>query len=117
MGFDGCSQEDQLSRCKASCFKEKLVLWNHYDMYRHDYSRSNTAKVSGATNLYSASYFVINSDFRVYACLQNGTTPDTPNGKPSLDEPTFTDLEPRSAGTSGDGYIWKYLYSIKPVRL
>ena len=62
-----------------------------YDMYRHDYSRSNTAKVSGA-NLYSASYFVINSDFRVYACLQNGTTPDTPNGKPSLDEPTFTDL-------------------------
>ena len=85
-----------------------------YDMYRHDYSRSNTAKVSGATNLYSASYFVINSDFRVYACLQNGTTPDTPNGKPSLDEPTFTDLEPRSAGTSGDGYIWKYLYTIAP---
>ncbi len=85
-----------------------------YDMYRHDYSRSNTAKVSGATNLYSASYFVINSDFRVYACLQNGTTPDTPNGKPSLDEPTFTDLEPRSAGTSGDGYIWKYLFTVSP---
>jgi hypothetical protein len=32
----------------------------------------------------------------------------------SLDEPTFTDLEPRSAGTSGDGYIWKYLYTLKP---
>jgi hypothetical protein len=46
--------------------------------------------------------------------LQNGTTPDTSNGKPSLDEPTFTDLEPRSAGTSGDGYIWKYLYTLKP---
>ena len=27
--------------------------------------------------------------------LQNGTTPETPDGKPSLDEPTFTDLEPR----------------------
>ena len=25
-----------------------------YDMYRSDYSRTNTAKVSGATNLYSA---------------------------------------------------------------
>ena len=25
-----------------------------FDMYRHDYSRSNTAKVSGATNLYSS---------------------------------------------------------------
>jgi len=85
-----------------------------YDMYRHDYSRSNTAKVSGATNLYAASYYVLNSDYRVYICLQNGTTPDTPNGKPSLDEPTFTDLEPRSAGTSGDGYVWKYLYTLKP---
>ena len=46
--------------------------------------------------------------------LQNGTDPENPNGRPSLDEPTFTDLEPRSAGTSGDGYIWKYLYTIKP---
>ena len=85
-----------------------------YDMYRHDYSRSNTASVSGATNLYSSNFVVLNSDFRVYACLQNGTDPDNTEGRPSLDEPTFTDLEPRSAGTSGDGYIWKYLYTIKP---
>jgi hypothetical protein len=85
-----------------------------YDMYRNDYSRTNTAAVSGATNLYAATYFVLNTDYRVYECLQNGTDPDNPNGKPSLDEPTFTDLEPRSAGTSGDGYIWKYLYTIKP---
>jgi len=33
-----------------------------YDMYRHDYSSSNTAPISGATNLYSANYYVINSD-------------------------------------------------------
>ena len=26
----------------------------------------------------------------------------------------FTDLEPRSAGGSGDGYIWKYLFTIDP---
>jgi hypothetical protein len=86
-----------------------------YDMYRHDYSRSNAAKVSGALSLYSATYYVINSDYRVYICLQNGTDPDNLNGRPSLDEPTFTDLEPRSAGNSGDGYIWKYLYTIKPT--
>ena len=85
-----------------------------YDMYRHDYSRTNTAKVSGSTSLYLANYFVMNSDFRVYICLQNGMDPDNPTGRASLDEPTFTDLEPRSAGTSGDGYIWKYLYTIKP---
>ena len=92
-------------------------LWTSgttYDMYRSDYSRTNTAKVSGATNLYAATYFIINSDYRVYACLHNGIDPDNPNGRPSLDEPTFTDLEPKKAGTSGDGYIWKYLYTIKP---
>ena len=87
------------------------------DMYRHDYSVTNTASVSGATNLYSAFYYVMNSDFRIYVCLQNGTDPNNPNGKPSLDEPTFTDLEPRSAGSSGDGYIWKYLYTIKPTEV
>ena len=85
-----------------------------YDMYRHDYSRTNTAAVSGSTSLYLSTYFVMNSDFRVYICLQNGTSPDNPTGQPSLDEPTFTDLEPRAAGTSGDGYIWKYLYTITP---
>jgi hypothetical protein len=85
-----------------------------YDMYRHDISRTNTSKPSGATSLYSANYYVINSDFRVYVCLQNGTDPENPSGRPSLDEPTFTDLEPKAAGDSGDGYIWKYLYTIKP---
>jgi hypothetical protein len=86
-----------------------------YDMYRHDYSGTNPAKVSGSTSLYGASYYIINRDYRVYVCLQNGTTPENPNGRPSLDEPTFTDLEPRSAGSSGDGYIWKYLYTVKPA--
>ena len=75
-----------------------------YDYYRHDYSISNAPPNSGGTSLYTANYFVVNSDFRVYICLQNGTTPETPDGKPSLDEPTFTDLEPRTAGTSAVSY-------------
>ena len=85
-----------------------------YDMYRHDISRSNPAKSSGSTNLYSSNYYAMNSDYRVYICLKNGSSPENPSGRPSLDEPTFTDLEPREAGTSGDGYIWKYLYTIRP---
>jgi len=88
-----------------------------YEMYRHDYSRTNTAKVSGASNLYSTPFYVLNSDYRVYICLQNGTSPENPSGRPSLDEPRFTDLEPRAAGNSGDGYIWKYLYTIKPSEI
>ena len=86
-----------------------------YDMYRHDYSVDNTAAVSSSTNLYSSFFYVMNRDFRVYICLQNGTSPDNPTGKPSLDEPLFTDLEPRVAGSSGDGYIWKYLYTLSPA--
>lgn len=96
------------------------VTWTSgttYDMYRHDISRTNTSKPSGATSLYSANYYVVNEDYRVYICLQNGTDPENPTGRPSLDQPTFTDLEPRSAGDSGDGYVWKYLYTIKPNEL
>ena len=85
-----------------------------YDMYRNDITSTNLAKPSNATNLYDSNYFIMNSDYKVYICLQNGTDPDNPDGRASLDEPTFTDLEPRAAGTSGDGYIWKYLYTIKP---
>jgi hypothetical protein len=85
-----------------------------YDMYRHDVTRTNLSQPSKSTSLYRAPYYILNSDYRVYVCLQNGTTPETPQGKPSLDEPKFTDLEPREAGTSGDGYIWKYLFTVKP---
>lgn len=94
--------------------KNTWVSGISYDMYRHDISRDNLSQPSLATNLYSANYFVVNKDFKVYICLQNGTDPENPNGRPSLDEPTFVDLEPRSAGTSGDGYIWKYLFTINP---
>lgn len=95
----------------------RKITWSvgtTYDMYRHDISINNITNSSGATSLYSANYYVINRDYRVYICLHNGTDPDNTEGRPSLDEPTFTDLEPRTAGESGDGYIWKYLYTIKP---
>ena len=95
----------------------RKITWSSgttYDMYRHDISRTNLAKPSNATSLYSSNFYVMNSDFRVYICLQNGTDPETPDGKPSLDEPLFTDLEPQIPGDSGDGYVWKYLFTIKP---
>jgi hypothetical protein len=86
-----------------------------YDMWRNDITRNNPSQPSGSFDIYSANYYVMNSDFRVYICLYNNATPENNFvGGPSLDEPTFTDLEPREAGNSGDGYIWKYLYTIKP---
>jgi len=85
-----------------------------YDMYHHKIDVSNPSFSTNSISLYSSKYFVINKDFRVYICLNNGFDPQNRRGRPSLDEPNFVDLEPRSAGTSGDGYVWKYLYTIKP---
>jgi len=86
-----------------------------YDMWRNDISRDNPSLPSGAFDIYSANYYVMNSDYRVYVCLYNNASVENNfQGGPSIDEPGFTDLEPRSAGSSGDGYIWKYLYTVKP---
>jgi hypothetical protein len=108
-----------LKKIKANDVNQvvRKITWSSgttYDMYRHDISRTNTSKPSGSTSLYSSNYYVTNSDYKVYICLNNGIDPENPSGRPSLDEPTFTDLEPKAAGDSGDGYIWKYLYTIKP---
>ena len=79
-----------------------------YDMYRHDYSSTKTAS-SGATKLYDADFYVVNSQYQTYKCIYNGTSPSDPNGKPSTVEPTGTST---SIITTSDGYRWKYLYTI-----
>ena len=78
-------------------------------MYRHDYSILNPSPLTNASRLYDAKYYVMNEDYRVYVCIENGSSGENPKGVPSQDQPTFTDLEPTKAGNSGDGYIWKYL--------
>ena len=85
-----------------------------YEMYRHDYSVSNTSPQSNSTRLYDANYYVMNSDYRVYICIDNGASAANTAGNFSQDEPTFIDLEPSRAGESGDGYIWKYLFTVSP---
>ena len=85
-----------------------------YEMYRHDYSISNTSPQTNSTRLYDANYYVMNSDYRVYICIDNGSSEVNTTGNFSQDEPTFIDLEPSRAGESGDGYIWKYLFTVSP---
>ena len=86
-----------------------------YDMYRHDYEAlSNPAPNSQTGSLYKTNYYVITSEFKVYICLDNGSSATNLKGNESLDEPTFTDLEPAAAGTKNDGYIWKYLFTVSP---
>jgi len=95
----------------------KKVSWEQgkiYEMYRHDYSVFNPSPQSNSTRLYDANYYVINSDYRVYICIDNGSSGSNPIGNFSQDEPNFIDLEPSRAGESGDGYIWKYLFTVSP---
>ena len=95
----------------------RKVTWTSntsYEMYRHDYSIQNPTPNSNSSRLYDSNYYIINRDFRVYICIDNGSSAITPKGTKSQDEPTFTDLEPSAAGTSGDGYVWKYLFSVSP---
>ena len=85
-----------------------------YEIYRHDYSLTNKSPITGSSRLYDANYYVMNSDYKVYICIDNGSSGISTTGNASLNEPTITDLEPSKAGDGGDGYIWKYLFSVSP---
>ena len=80
-----------------------------YDYYRHDYGNINTAgstisSDSGATNLYDATFYVMNSSFDVYKCIDNN------GGAASTVEPSGN--KSTSVFTTGDSYRWKYMYSL-----
>tara|TARA_B100001057_G_scaffold335668_1_gene336393 strand:- start:7646 stop:9235 length:1590 start_codon:yes stop_codon:yes gene_type:complete len=90
------------------------VSGNRYEIYRDDYSASNQSPITKANRLYDANYYVMNSEFKVYICIDNGSSGTNTIGNVSQDEPTFTDLEPSKAGNSGDGYKWKYLFTVAP---
>jgi len=92
----------------------RKITWSSgttYEMYRSDYSILNPSPVSGSLRLHDANYYVVNSDFRVYICIDNGASGINTRGNSSQVEPTFTDLEPSKLS---DGYTWKYLYTISP---
>ena len=43
-----------------------------YDMYKNNYDIDNKSPQSSATTLYGSKFFIVNSEFKVYACLNNG---------------------------------------------
>src|SRR6056300_1938954 len=73
-----------------------------YDYYRHDYGNRITGTTttqtadSGASTLWDSTFYVLNSENRVYKCLDNNS------GANSTVEPSVTDGE-TSILTTGDG--------------
>jgi len=87
-----------------------------YDMYRDDYDITNPAPQTSAKTLYESRFYVVNSEFKVYICINNGAGPGGfEKGQPSQNEPTFVSTVPQKAGNGSDGYLWKYLYTISPA--
>lgn len=86
------------------------VTWSGgevYDRYQHNYSAANKA-YSGASNLYDAKFYVINSLNYVYACLDNNSN------STSTVEPASSGYEPF---TTSDGYQWLRLYNLSSSSL
>ena len=74
-----------------------------YDMYKPDYSTSNTA-TSGATTLFDSTFYFVTSAYRVYKVLDNNGGTAITGGT----EPTSTSAAPFTIG----GYTLKYMYSL-----
>lgn len=78
------------------------VINTVFDAYDNGLSSSLTS-YSGATTLRTANFYVINSDNRVYKCIDNN------NNSASTFEPTSTGTD---MFETDDGYIWKYMFTV-----
>lgn len=96
-----------------ACPRINWTTGTTYDIYRHDYGNRITgttniqAAHSGATNLYDANFYVLNSNFEVYKCLDND------NNTPSTIEPTGASI---LILETSDGYKWKYMYTMSAAQ-
>jgi hypothetical protein len=78
-----------------------------YDMYKPNYSASNTAN-SGATTLFDSTFYFMTSAYRVYKVLENNG-----NSAWTAAEPTATDAAPFTTG----GYTIKYMFTLSTTQV
>ena len=78
-----------------------------YDMYRPNYSASNTAN-SSATSLFDSTFYFMTSAYRVYKVLENKS-----NGAWTAAEPTTTTAAPFTTG----GYTIKYMFTLSTTQV
>jgi len=73
---------------------------------RHNWTANTVYDVYDQTDadLYSKQFYIVTDKYEVYKCIDNN------NGANSYVKPTLTS----TSGTfkTGDGYVWKYIYSI-----
>jgi hypothetical protein len=61
-------------------------------------------------------FYVVTDDYRVYKCIDNGATPLNPYGVASTVEPITVAFTGSDTYTPlSDGYIWKYMFTLRPL--
>ena len=114
IGSEYYAYDDMLSAKKVSDVSIVIPRRNWttgtvYDYYRHDYGNINSAgstitSNSGASNLFDSTFYVLTSTYDVYKCIDNNSNAAS-TVEPSGNKTTST-------FSTGDGYIWKYMYSL-----
>jgi hypothetical protein len=112
-----------LKRCTAGDVTQCVIRrdWKsgqYYDMYRQDYSANqgnngvdiDTGVAVTRNSLFEASFFVLTDEYNVYKCLYNRNSSN--QVVPSTVKPTGKSTSPVILG---DGYVWKYMYTIAPA--
>ena len=100
------------------------VTGRTWDMYRPDYAATpNTGgnpdqgflgrspAVAGSTDLSDAEFYVMTNNYEVFKCIYNSE--DTLTGiATSTVEPNASLIDANGIHDTGDGYLWKYMYTI-----
>lgn len=93
--------------------RRNWVINKYYNIYRHDYGPGttgidyNSGSSVSLTSLEDANFYVVNSNYDVYKCINN--TNSSGVVVPSTSEPTGTGT---SIFSTSDGYSWKYMFSV-----
>ena len=120
---DSFDQEDDYWDTMIAMKKLSLVIkrmtrkvsWSTgvtYDMYRHDITRDNLLDHQ-IQQTYILKFLEVISEFKVYICHKTELIQKIQTEN-HLDEPKFTDLEPRSCWSEWRWLCVKYLYTISP---
>jgi hypothetical protein len=114
--------DNSLSQIEQSVYKDivygKLLDSSDVTSIVRRYNWTNNTIYARYNNndpdIYSKNFYVINDSNEVYKCIDNGRSPNYPDGVPSSVKPSIT----QTSGTfrTYDGYIWKYMYTCDPTQ-
>ena len=114
------------ARHVAPRYNWSLTTNPKFDMYRPDYSATpagggalGVQTALGSSSLSGSKYYVMNSNYEVFKCIYNGTTPGNPTGTNVQFEPKKTPSAGEGTYSGGiysegvaNGYVWKYMYTL-----